>query len=91
MSTTGLVHHPACIGHDPGPGHPERPDRLRSVLRRLEASGLGDDMEVVRGREATDAEAMAAASEAAGLASETFTSPVGTFGARVLPPAGDGS
>jgi acetoin utilization deacetylase AcuC-like enzyme len=27
--------HPACLGHDPGPGHPERPDRLRAVLDAL--------------------------------------------------------
>ena len=26
--------HSACIGHDPGPGHPERPDRLRAFRYR---------------------------------------------------------
>ena len=34
--TVALFTHPACLGHDPGPGHPERPDRLRVVLRALE-------------------------------------------------------
>jgi acetoin utilization deacetylase AcuC-like enzyme len=27
--------HPACIRHDPGPDHPETPERLRVVLARL--------------------------------------------------------
>lgn len=35
--TTALITHPDCIGHDPGPGHPERPDRLRAVLAVLDA------------------------------------------------------
>jgi len=36
MTTTYLYSHPACVGHDPGPMHPECPDRLRSVLAGLE-------------------------------------------------------
>ncbi len=36
MSTL-LLTHPACLGHDAGPGHPERPSRLRAILRALEA------------------------------------------------------
>jgi acetoin utilization deacetylase AcuC-like enzyme len=31
-----LFTHPACLGHDTGPYHPERPDRLRRVLQALE-------------------------------------------------------
>ncbi len=27
--------HPSCLQHDPGPDHPETPDRLHAVLRRL--------------------------------------------------------
>lgn len=34
---TLLFTHPSCIAHDPAPGHPERPDRLRAVLKALEA------------------------------------------------------
>ena len=30
-----LFTHPACLDHDPGPGHPECPDRLRVVLQAL--------------------------------------------------------
>ncbi len=33
---TVLYTHPACLEHDTGPGHPERPDRLRAVLAALE-------------------------------------------------------
>ncbi len=32
---TYLFTHPACLGHDPGAGHPERPARLASVLEAL--------------------------------------------------------
>jgi acetoin utilization deacetylase AcuC-like enzyme len=32
---TYLFTHPACLGHDPGQGHPERPARLASVLKAL--------------------------------------------------------
>jgi acetoin utilization deacetylase AcuC-like enzyme len=35
MSTL-LLTHPACLGHEPGPHHPERPDRLRAVLAALD-------------------------------------------------------
>ena len=34
---TLLVSHPACLEHDMGEGHPERPDRYRAVERALEA------------------------------------------------------
>lgn len=34
--TTVLYTHPACLEHDPGPGHPERPERLRAVLAALD-------------------------------------------------------
>ncbi len=34
--TTVLLSHPDCLRHDTGPGHPERPDRLRAISRALE-------------------------------------------------------
>ena len=34
--TTLLISHPACLVHDMGEGHPERPDRLRAIDRVLE-------------------------------------------------------
>lgn len=33
--TTSLYTHDACIDHNPGPRHPERPDRLRAVAAAL--------------------------------------------------------
>ena len=50
--TTLLYTHAACIEHDPGPGHPERPDRLRAVLAALD----GPDFEALDRREAPLAE-----------------------------------
>lgn len=35
--TTALFTHSACLGHDPGPAHPERPARLTAVLEALDA------------------------------------------------------
>jgi len=46
--TTLLYSHAACLGHDTGPYHPERPDRLRVVLDALEA----DDFAALVRREA---------------------------------------
>ncbi|MGI4940128.1 MAG: histone deacetylase family protein [Janthinobacterium lividum] len=36
MTRVALFTHPAGLGHDTGPGHPECPDRLRAVLQALE-------------------------------------------------------
>lgn len=36
--TTLLVSHSDCLYHDTSPGHPESPDRLRAVMRALEAA-----------------------------------------------------
>ena len=51
--TVAVVWHAACGLHEPGAGHPERPERLAAVLRRLgpEASpilGVDDDPDMVR-------------------------------------------
>ncbi|MCX8135033.1 MAG: histone deacetylase family protein [Roseococcus sp.] len=37
-----LLTHPDCLAHDMGEGHPECPDRLRAVLRALEAEEFAD-------------------------------------------------
>ena len=37
-----LFTHRACLHHDPGPHHPECPDRLRAVLRALEREEFAD-------------------------------------------------
>jgi acetoin utilization deacetylase AcuC-like enzyme len=49
--TTLLYSHPACLEHDPGPMHPERPARLEAVLAALEAPAFAD----LRRREAPPA------------------------------------
>jgi len=38
--STALFTHPACLGHDAGPWHPERPERLRAVLAALEGEAF---------------------------------------------------
>ncbi|MGE3156248.1 MAG: histone deacetylase family protein [Xanthobacteraceae bacterium] len=40
--TTLLITHPACLEHFNGPGHPERPDRLRAIARALEQERFQD-------------------------------------------------
>ena len=53
--TTLLISHPACLEHDMGEGHPERPDRYRVVERALEAETfqpLARDMAPRAAREA---------------------------------------
>ncbi|HEX9894102.1 MAG TPA: histone deacetylase [Gemmatimonadales bacterium] len=36
---TVVFSHSACLQHDPGPGHPESPQRLRVLLERLRVDG----------------------------------------------------
>lgn len=38
--TTTVAWHPACGSHDPGAGHPERPERISAVLDALRAREL---------------------------------------------------
>ena len=38
--TTLVISHPACLTHDMGEGHPERPDRLRAIERALESEAF---------------------------------------------------
>lgn len=46
--TTVLLTHPSFVHHDTGPGHPERPDRMRAIDRALAA----DDFSGLRREEA---------------------------------------
>ncbi len=39
--------------HDPGPDHPERPERVRAVLSGIDDAGVADDMIAFRPRRAT--------------------------------------
>ncbi|MFH1571409.1 MAG: histone deacetylase [Gemmatimonadota bacterium] len=40
MVRTGLVTAEACLEHDSGPGHPERPERLAAIVEHLRAAGI---------------------------------------------------
>ena len=39
-----VITHPACLGHDPGPDHPECPQRLTTVIDALR-NALGDSLQ----------------------------------------------
>lgn len=54
MGTTGLVYHPAYLEHDMGPGHPESPNRLRSIIHQLEQSGTMARLTRIDPRKAED-------------------------------------
>ena len=40
--TVALYTHPACLEHDMGQGHPERPDRLRAVQAAIDRPEFSD-------------------------------------------------
>ena len=42
MGRVGLVFHSAYLDHEMGPGHPESPERLRSIHARLKSTGTLD-------------------------------------------------
>lgn len=52
MAKVGLVSHPDYLEHDTGPGHPERPDRLRAILEWLDREGVAQDLEQIAPRHA---------------------------------------
>jgi len=45
MALSGLVSDPRFLQHEPGQGHPERPERLMALIARLEQSGLRAQMD----------------------------------------------
>src|SRR5256885_4231800 len=49
----GVVFHPACQRHDPGLGHPERPDRIVALLAALRAPEMASAVEWCEARPAT--------------------------------------
>lgn len=50
---TALVTDPACLDHEMGPRHPERPARLEAVLEHLDETGLLADLRTITAPEAT--------------------------------------
>ena len=41
---TGLIYDDRFLNHLTGPGHPERPDRLRAIVQQLRATHLWDQL-----------------------------------------------
>jgi acetoin utilization deacetylase AcuC-like enzyme len=83
-----ILTHPACVGHNPGAGHPERPQRLQAVIERLREPDFGDLVwreapqataeQVARAHPPAYVEAVLAAIPAEGLAmldGDTIVSP----------------
>lgn len=56
MGRTGLVWEPRCLLHQPGLGHPERPQRLEAIRNGLEQAGLWERCEQLAARFARDSE-----------------------------------
>jgi acetoin utilization deacetylase AcuC-like enzyme len=54
MGMTGLVYHPAYLEHDMGAGHPESPNRLRTIMDQLERSGTAARVKRIEARRAED-------------------------------------
>jgi acetoin utilization deacetylase AcuC-like enzyme len=50
---TAVAWHPACRLHNPGAGHPERPERIEAVLAALRAPELAAEVEWCEARPAT--------------------------------------
>ncbi|MYF98432.1 histone deacetylase [Candidatus Poribacteria bacterium] len=44
---TAFVYHPDYLNHDTGPGHPERPDRLRASLAALQQSEVWEQLHYI--------------------------------------------
>lgn len=47
MTRVAFIGHPDYQAHDTGPGHPERPDRLRAIHARVKESGVESDLQLV--------------------------------------------
>ena len=52
----GFVYSPEFLDHTPPAGHPERPDRLRTLVEHLSACGLWKELHHIKPRTAADEE-----------------------------------
>ena len=57
---TAIIWSDACLAHDPGRGHPECPERLVAIRRKLEAVSLWKRCRIVEPRPATEEQILAA-------------------------------
>ena len=60
---TGFLFNPIFLKHNPGPGHPENPQRLSAIKRAFDSAFHSDLAEVYEGRPAEKAEITAVHSE----------------------------
>jgi len=56
MQGVGYITSREYLRHEPGPGHPESPDRLRAIWRAIEMAGLEDRLVRLRPSPATSAQ-----------------------------------
>lgn len=56
--TTAVYYDDRFLDHDTGPGHPERPDRLRAVVGHLKREGLWDRVQHPAWEPATEADVL---------------------------------
>ena len=54
LMSTGLVFDSAFVRHDPGPTHPESPNRYRAIKKAFDHAGLFDKLVHIAARAATD-------------------------------------
>lgn len=54
MADTALIYHPDYLEHLTGEGHPESPERLVSIMDRLDKTGLLKELTVIEPKPATE-------------------------------------
>ena len=43
-SKTGFIYHERFIDHDTGPGHPERPERVKAIVSHLKETDVWNQL-----------------------------------------------
>lgn len=83
MSVT-LFTHPDMLAHQPGVGHPERPERLQAVLDALSDAGLGRDRHAATEAAVADLERLHPADYVARLLAESPQSGINQLDADTI-------
>ena len=71
--SVALFTHPDMIGHRPGAGHPERPERLQAVLDALDDAGLSGDRRAATEALVADLERLHPADDLAAFLDASFS------------------
>ena len=53
MSILSIITHPVYMHHDTGQGHPERPERILSIMDKVKNSSLKKNIEIVESEKAS--------------------------------------